>query len=81
MVSLKLRALSVCAAATLLFATTPVRAQVTPIVDLGYAQYQGAVNTDNNIAHFFGIRFAAPPIGKLSSLFGLCTTNRLMNPR
>ncbi|KAJ7266216.1 alpha beta-hydrolase [Mycena rebaudengoi] len=65
MVSLKLRALSVCAAATLLFATPPVRAQVTPIVDLGYAQYQGAVNTDNNIAHFFGIRFAAPPIGDL----------------
>ncbi|KAJ7791801.1 alpha beta-hydrolase [Mycena olivaceomarginata] len=65
MVSLKLRALHVCAAATLLFATPPVRAQVTPIVDLGYAQYQGAVNTDNNIAHFFGIRFAAPPIGDL----------------
>ncbi|KAF8193189.1 Alpha/Beta hydrolase protein [Mycena galopus ATCC 62051] len=65
MVSLKLRALSVCAATTLLFATSPVRAQATPIVDLGYAQYQGAVNTDNNIAHFFGIRFAAPPIGDL----------------
>ncbi|KAJ7848812.1 alpha beta-hydrolase [Mycena olivaceomarginata] len=65
MVSLKLRALSVCAAATLLFATPPVRAQGTPIVDLGYAQYQGAVNADNNIAHFFGIRFAAPPIGDL----------------
>ncbi|KAJ7800925.1 Alpha/Beta hydrolase protein, partial [Mycena olivaceomarginata] len=65
MVLLTLRALSVCAAATLLFATPPVRAQVTPIVDLGYAQYQGAANTDNNIAHFFGIRFAAPPIGDL----------------
>ncbi|KAJ7302881.1 Alpha/Beta hydrolase protein [Mycena albidolilacea] len=65
MVSLTLRALSVCTTATLLFATPPVRAQVTPIVDLGYAQYQGAVNTDNNITHFFGIRFAAPPTGDL----------------
>ncbi|KAJ7931193.1 Alpha/Beta hydrolase protein [Mycena leptocephala] len=35
-----------------------------PIVDLGYAQYQGEV-TPTNITHFLGIRFAAAPIGQL----------------
>ncbi|KAF7311954.1 Carboxylic ester hydrolase [Mycena indigotica] len=35
-----------------------------PIVDLGYAQYQGAVSSAN-YAHFFGIRYAAAPLGDL----------------
>ncbi|KAJ6577831.1 Alpha/Beta hydrolase protein [Mycena capillaripes] len=52
------------AAATALFTLPLARAQ-TPIVDLGYAQYQGAVNTANNITHFLGIRYAAPPLGDL----------------
>jgi hypothetical protein len=43
-----------------------VSAQVSPIVDLGYAQYQGTVNTANNVTHFLGIRYAAPPSGESS---------------
>ncbi|KAJ7442644.1 Alpha/Beta hydrolase protein [Mycena latifolia] len=37
----------------------------TPVVDLGYAQYQGAFNPDLNITSFLGIRYAAPPTGNL----------------
>ncbi|KAJ6524299.1 Alpha/Beta hydrolase protein [Mycena vulgaris] len=40
-------------------------AQTAPIVDLGYAQYQGTVNTANNITNFLGIRYAAAPLGDL----------------
>ncbi|KAJ7917675.1 alpha/beta-hydrolase [Mycena leptocephala] len=36
-----------------------------PIIDLGYARYQGEVNTANNITHYLGIRYAAPPLGDL----------------
>ena len=34
-----------------------------PIVNLGYAQYQGAVDTTTNIASFLGLRYAAAPLG------------------
>ncbi|KAJ7775802.1 Alpha/Beta hydrolase protein [Mycena olivaceomarginata] len=37
----------------------------TPIVDLGYAQYQGAVDTSTNLTTFVGIRYAAAPVGAL----------------
>ncbi|KAJ7625350.1 Alpha/Beta hydrolase protein [Mycena polygramma] len=36
-----------------------------PVVDLGYAQYQGVVDTELNITAFRGIRYAAPPTGTL----------------
>ncbi|KAG1875719.1 Alpha/Beta hydrolase protein [Suillus subluteus] len=36
-----------------------------PIVNLGYAQYQGSVDTATNITSFLGIRYAAPPVGDL----------------
>ncbi|KAL0571839.1 hypothetical protein V5O48_010119, partial [Marasmius crinis-equi] len=36
-----------------------------PIVDLGYAQYQGIFNPDKNVTDFRGVRYAAPPIGDL----------------
>lgn len=36
-----------------------------PIVDLGYAQYQGASNVDTGNTEFLGIRFAAPPTGMI----------------
>ncbi|KAF7375432.1 Carboxylic ester hydrolase [Mycena sanguinolenta] len=52
-------------AATLLLAVSLAKAQTSPIVDLGYAQYQGAVNPANNITHFLGIRYAAAPLGDL----------------
>ncbi|KAF7327249.1 Carboxylic ester hydrolase [Mycena kentingensis (nom. inval.)] len=35
-----------------------------PVVDLGYAQYQGIVSSAN-YTHFFGIRYAAAPLGNL----------------
>jgi hypothetical protein len=35
-----------------------------PIVDLGYAMYQGSTNSSTNISSFYSIRFAAPPIGE-----------------
>ncbi|KAH7906561.1 Alpha/Beta hydrolase protein [Hygrophoropsis aurantiaca] len=34
-----------------------------PVVDLGYAQYQGALDTTTNITSFLSIRYAAPPLG------------------
>ncbi|KAF7342778.1 Carboxylic ester hydrolase [Mycena sanguinolenta] len=36
-----------------------------PVVDLGYAQYQGVVDIDSNITKFLGMRFAAAPTGNL----------------
>ncbi|KAJ6585081.1 alpha beta-hydrolase [Mycena capillaripes] len=36
-----------------------------PVVDLGYAQYQGVVDSSLNITAFRGIRYAAPPTGQL----------------
>jgi len=36
-----------------------------PIVDLGYATYQGSTDISNNITSFFSIRYAAPPTGPL----------------
>ncbi|KAJ7645150.1 Alpha/Beta hydrolase protein [Mycena polygramma] len=36
-----------------------------PIVDLGYSQYQGSVDTSSNITSFLGIRYAAAPVGDL----------------
>ncbi|KAJ7235638.1 alpha beta-hydrolase [Mycena haematopus] len=52
-------------AATVLLTVPLAGAQTSPIVDLCYAQYQGAVNTANNITHFLGIRYAAAPLGNL----------------
>lgn len=37
---------------------------VGPVVDLGYAQYQGLTNISTNIISFLGIRYAAPLTGK-----------------
>ncbi|KAJ7082934.1 Alpha/Beta hydrolase protein [Mycena belliarum] len=44
---------------------TCVGAQISPIIDLGYAQYQGTVDTALNITNFLGIRYAAAPLGNL----------------
>ncbi|KAJ7692080.1 Alpha/Beta hydrolase protein [Mycena rosella] len=63
---LSLRSLSRSCAAVAFFLATPLaRAQTAPIVDLGYAQYQGTVDTANNITNFLGIRYAAAPLGDL----------------
>ncbi|KAH7906752.1 Alpha/Beta hydrolase protein [Hygrophoropsis aurantiaca] len=36
-----------------------------PVVDLGYAQYQGSLDSATNVTTFTGIRYAAPPLGEL----------------
>ncbi|KAK7032733.1 Alpha/Beta hydrolase protein [Favolaschia claudopus] len=36
-----------------------------PVVDLGYARYQGVLDTNLSIAAFRGIRYGAPPTGSL----------------
>ncbi|KAF9060481.1 Alpha/Beta hydrolase protein [Rhodocollybia butyracea] len=35
-----------------------------PIIDLGYAKYQGVFDSLNNITNYLGIRYAAPPTGQ-----------------
>ena len=39
------------------------------IVDLGYATYQGTLSSATNVTSFFGVRFAAPPLGKFLYFF------------
>ncbi|KAJ7131992.1 alpha beta-hydrolase [Mycena filopes] len=51
--------------ASLLSAVVSVRAQSSPVIDLGYAQYQGLVDTTSNITQFLGVRYAAAPLGDL----------------
>ncbi|KAJ7456044.1 Alpha/Beta hydrolase protein [Mycena galericulata] len=41
------------------------QALASPVIDLGYAQYQGTVNTSTNLTTFLGIPYAAAPIGDL----------------
>jgi hypothetical protein len=45
------------------------RNSVEPVVDLGYAKYQGSTDPSTNISSFLSIRYAAPPIGKPKLLF------------
>lgn len=45
-------------------AVTGSQAQNAPLVDLGYALYQGSLNTTSNVTHFLGMRYAASPTGK-----------------
>ena len=37
----------------------------SPIVDLGYAKYEGVLNSTSGRTQFLGIRYAASPAGKL----------------
>ncbi|EON60907.1 hypothetical protein W97_00117 [Coniosporium apollinis CBS 100218] len=37
----------------------------TPIVDLGYAQYEGIRDDKSGITAYYGLRYAAPPTGRL----------------
>ncbi|KAF9064188.1 Alpha/Beta hydrolase protein [Rhodocollybia butyracea] len=36
-----------------------------PIIDLGYAKYQGVFDSLNNVTNYLGMRYAAPPTGEL----------------
>jgi hypothetical protein len=55
------------AALVFLICVHAVDCATAPVVDLGYAQYQGIVDTKLNITAFLGIRYAAPPTGKPES--------------
>lgn len=57
---------------------------MAPIVDLGYAQYQGYFDAPMNITNFLGIRYAAPPVGQCSTRLRLIvamTDSRVGNLR
>jgi len=41
-------------------------ARQSTLVDLGYARYQGSINNQTGNIEFLGIRYAAPPTGKLA---------------
>ncbi|KAG1732237.1 Alpha/Beta hydrolase protein [Suillus paluster] len=43
--------------------SSPATTTSAPTIDLGYAQYQGSVDTVTNITSFLGIRYAAAPVG------------------
>lgn len=47
----------------LLFLQVPADTTTAPTVNLGYAQYQGAVDIVTNTTSFLGIRYAAAPVG------------------
>ncbi|KAF5360642.1 hypothetical protein D9756_005136 [Leucocoprinus leucothites] len=55
-----LLASSLLATATAVLADAP-----TPLVDLGYAKYQGTLNNDTGNIEFLGVRYAAAPTGTL----------------
>ncbi|KAJ6552148.1 Alpha/Beta hydrolase protein [Mycena sp. CBHHK59/15] len=52
-------------AAILLRVATSAHTENTPVIDVGYAQYEGVVDTSLNITAFLGMRYAAPPTGNL----------------
>lgn len=45
-----------------------------PIVNLGYAQYAGVIDTTTGNTEFLGMRYAAPPTGTLSCQSSLSLT-------
>jgi hypothetical protein len=50
-----------------LLATAAAAASVVakaPVIDLGYARYQGAYDPATNVTGYRGIRYAAAPSGK-----------------
>lgn len=38
------------------------------VVNLGYATYEGTFNSTANVTNFLGIRYAAPPVGKSTTV-------------
>lgn len=48
------------------FGATALGNSTNPIIDLGYAKYQGFVDSTSGNIQFLGIRYAAAPVGKLS---------------
>lgn len=50
----------------------------TPVVNLGYAQYQGTYDPDTDISCFFGIRYAQAPTGEYFAFVDLLLVGVLM---
>ena len=40
-----------------------------PIIDLGYAQYQGVYDSVNDVTNYLGVRYAAPPTGQWIQIY------------
>ncbi|KAF5392285.1 hypothetical protein D9757_001481 [Collybiopsis confluens] len=53
------------AVASAVSAAAHSRGPDAPIIDLGYAKYQGVFDDVNNLTSYLGVRYAAPPIGDL----------------
>jgi acetylcholinesterase len=49
--------------------SSPAATVSAPIINLGYAQYQGSIDTATNTTSFLGIRYAAPPVGAFSLVY------------
>ncbi|KAG6372185.1 Alpha/Beta hydrolase protein [Boletus reticuloceps] len=63
---LSLTVLLLISSASLVNTATATNANVAaPIVDLGYARYQGQFDAQTNITSFLSIRYAAPPLDNL----------------
>lgn len=61
-----------------LFSAIHLAATATgPVVDLGYARYEGVLDSTSNNTHYLGIRFAAPPTGISAHFVQTMTTNQL----
>ncbi|KAH7928321.1 alpha/beta-hydrolase [Leucogyrophana mollusca] len=67
MVALPVRSLAILALslAVRTWASPTGSSASAPIVDLGYASYQGSLDPTTNVTTFKGIRYAAPPLGDL----------------
>lgn len=58
-----------------LLASAIVGMCAAPVVNLGYAQYQGVLDSTSGNTHFLGMRYAAPPTGMCHVSFAIraCT--------
>ncbi|KAG8212817.1 Alpha/Beta hydrolase protein [Butyriboletus roseoflavus] len=66
----------VCSTSLAVSTATAVNINVTaPIVDLGYAQYEGYFDAQTNITSFLSVRYAAPPIGESNIEFSSIVAN------
>lgn len=70
---MRLRALGLLG---VLLAAVGTYADSPQVVHLGYATYEGTLNSTANISNFLGIRYAAPPVGKsVYAMLGLVALN------
>ncbi|KAJ7889187.1 alpha beta-hydrolase [Mycena leptocephala] len=63
--SLRFTTANAAACILAIFMASLLTTEAAPTIDLGYAKYQGSVDTSANITTFLGIRYAASPTGEL----------------